>query len=153
MTRKPIRAHSLTTIHLRCILLFALFAQITKLFSENSTQNGDIITDMLSVNASNLQPTEPNLNSNLNGNLQSSAAIKTNYSSDSSPQPLNQARSKTAYIRLNLTVLEEKYNFINWRFLFGLMESSAQRKKGDKKLAVSVIVSFEKTLFSQFSTG
>ena len=115
--------------------------QITKLFSENSTQNGDIITDM---NAANLQPTEPNLNGNLNGNLPSSAAIKTNYSSDS-PPALNQARSKTAYIRLNLTVLEDKYNFINWRFLFALMEASAQRREDDKKLTVGRLCSFRTT--------
>ena len=91
------------------------------------------------MNAASLQPTESNLNNlngDLNSNLPSSAAIKTNYSSET-PSALNQARSKTAYIRLNLTVLEEKYNFINWRFLFALMETSGQRKEDDKRLVVS----------------
>lgn len=69
-----------------------------------------------------------NESSNLNSNLQ--ATSKTNYStSDSVPPVLNQQqRSKTTYIRLNLTTLETKYNFINWRFLFDQMELSSQRK-------------------------
>ena len=76
------------------------------------------------MSAANLQPNE--------------SAIKTNYSGDS-PQTLNPTtRSKTPYIRLNLTMLEERYNFINWRFLFGLMEaSSSQGKENDKRLVVN----------------
>lgn len=65
--------------------------------------------------------------------LQSS--IKTNYSSDPLPSSLDrQQRSKTNYIRLNLTVLEDKYNFINWRYLFSLMETSVQHKEGDREI-------------------
>lgn len=77
----------------------------------------------MNATKNNLQ-NESNMNNNLNAN---SKAIKTNYSSDTVSSVLNQ-RPKTAYIRLNLTTLESRFDFIDWKFLFSLMEESSKRK-------------------------
>lgn len=67
---------------------------------------------------------------NTTNNLQSTnAQTKTNYTGDSSESTKlnNSQRSKINYVRLNLTMLESKYGFINWRFLFSQMEQSSRK--------------------------
>ena len=55
-------------------------------------------------------------------------SIKTTNSS------ADQLRSKTNYMKLNLTTLEDRFGFINWRFLFNLMQLNSEQAKIDELL-------------------